>query len=248
MKTKAILTGHSRGLGAAIADELLARGIAVLGVSRQRSAEGVRAEAGALLSQRELDLSDTAAVARWLADDELRAFLADADTVLLVNNAGTVQPMGPLGMQDPTLIARAVSLNVATPLMLADALVKATAHAADRRILHVSSGAGRNVYPAWNVYCATKAALDMHASAVASDGTPALKICSLAPGVIDTDMQGEIRATALDRFPMRERFQAMKRDGALIAPQDCARRLVAYLTGDSFGQVQVADLRVVAPA
>ncbi|RZI44408.1 SDR family oxidoreductase [Herbaspirillum sp. HC18] len=240
---KAILTGHTRGLGAAIAEELLSRHIPVLGMSRHRN-EALGRQFPSTLEQAELDLSDSAAVARWLEDDRLQRFLAGSETVLLINNAGIVQPVAPLGMQDHTLIAQAVALNIAAPLMLADAFTKA-GRSADMRILHVSSGAARNAYPGWSVYCATKAALDHHARAVALDGVPGVRICSLAPGVVDTDMQAEIRAASLEQFPLRERFDALKREGNLSSPRDCARRLVEYLCSDGFGQAPVADLREV---
>lgn len=236
---KAILTGHTRGIGAAIAANLLARKIPVLGLARQRHAEA------ALLSQSELDLSDPAALAAWLATPALGDFLAGAKTVLLINNAGTVQPVGPLALQDGAAIARAVNLNVSAPLMLANALVLASPQAAERRIVHVSSGAGRGAYPGWSVYCATKAAVDMHARAVQLDQAAGVKICSLAPGIIDTDMQAEIRASSLAQFPLRERFEQLKRNGELASPADCARRLVDYLLGPAFGSAAVADLREV---
>ena len=112
---KAVLTGHSRGLGAAIAAELAGRGIPVLALARQQGAatQGV--------TQVALDLSDTAALCAWLAGGTLKSYLADADTALLINNAGMLQPVGPLTGHDPAEIARAIGLNVATPLMLAAA-------------------------------------------------------------------------------------------------------------------------------
>lgn len=239
---QAILTGHTRGLGAAIAAELLTRNIGVLGLSRKTNAE-LGQQFPSTLRQVELDLADTDALACWLASGEFGQFLEGSETVLLVNNAGVVQPVGPLTAQPPSEIARAVSLNVAAPLMLAGALSTASKAARDRRILHVSSGAARNAYPGWSVYCATKAALDHHARAVVLDKLPGVRICSLAPGVIDTDMQAAIRSTPVENFPLRERFDAMKREGALTSPADCARRLVEFLLSDRFGDVPVADLR-----
>ncbi|WP_420475436.1 SDR family oxidoreductase [Noviherbaspirillum sp. ST9] len=239
---KAILTGHTRGLGAAIAGELLGRHIPVLGLARRRNADlAQRFPVG--LEQVELDLADTGSLEDWLAGDTLATFLAGSPSVVLINNAGVVQPVGPLGAQDILSIARAVALNVAAPLMLSRAVTAASPAAHDWRILHVSSGAARNAYPGWSVYCATKAALDHHARAVALDKVPGLRICSLAPGVIDTDMQTEIRSTPMENFPLRERFEAMKRDGALTSPEDCARRLVDYLLDARFGEMPVADLR-----
>jgi benzil reductase ((S)-benzoin forming) len=239
---KAILTGHTRGLGAAIAANLLSRHIAVLGISRNRNAELEKQFPGAL-QQAAVDLGDSTALARWLDSGALQHFIAGGRQVMLINNAGTVQPVGPIASQDAAAIARSVGLNVMAPLMLAGAVAAAGRDAGEVRILHVSSGAARNAYPGWSIYCATKAALDQHARAVALDQTPYLRICSLAPGVIDTDMQAAIRATPLERFPLRERFEGLKRDGQLSSPVDCAGRLVDYLLSDQFGQTPVADLR-----
>lgn len=242
MNTKAIVTGHSRGLGAGIVRALLASRIPVLGVSR--SVDPALADSHPdLLEQLALDLADRSALQAWLGSGELERFVAGARRVLLVNNAGVVTPIGPLATQSPEAVGDAVTLNVAAPLMLAAALERDAAAVPDRRILHVSSGAARNPYPGWAVYCATKAALDHHARCVELDAVPGLKACSLAPGVIDTGMQVEIRATAADRFPMLDRFVSMKRDGALADPGQSGARIVDFLLSDAFGRAAVADLR-----
>ncbi|MDR5750292.1 MULTISPECIES: SDR family oxidoreductase [unclassified Caballeronia] len=240
--TKAIVTGHSRGLGEAIAETLLLRGIAVLALARRRNA-ALAARFPGKLEEVELDLADLAGAERWLATDALQRFSAGAGTLLLVNNAGMLQPVGALEQQDAGSIARAVSLNVATPLMFAAALAVAGSAAQERRIVHVSSGAARNAYPGWSIYCATKAALDHHARAVALDASRALRIASVAPGVVDTDMQGEIRATGLERFPLRDKFDSLKRDGLLASPAQSAQKLVDYALSDAFGETPVVDVR-----
>ncbi|KVU28286.1 short-chain dehydrogenase [Burkholderia ubonensis] len=242
---RAIVTGHTRGLGAALAAQLLARGIAVLGLSRSRY-PSLGAQAGERFAEVELDLSEPARVEAWLAGDALSRFVDGASTVLLFNNAGTVEPIGPLDAQDPAAIARAVSLNVATPLMLSGALAQAGADTVERRILHVSSGAARNAYAGWSIYCATKAALDHHARAVALDATRGLRICSVAPGVVDTGMQATIRATSTDRFPQREKFEQLKASGALATPDAAARQLIDYALSDAFGATPTADVRELA--
>lgn len=236
---KAIVTGHSRGLGAALAADLLERAIQVLGIARTTG----RAAAQDGLTELSLDMADTAALAFWLGGDALRDWLADADTVLLINNAGIVQPVGPLASQDPADVARAVAINVAAPLMLAAAVARALPAGAACRIVHISSGAGRNAYPGWSIYCATKAALDQHASAASQDDNGSLRIVSLAPGVIDTDMQGEIRAAPIEKFPLRQRFDALKQTGELAAPPRVARQLIDFLMSKDFGRDPVADLR-----
>ncbi|MGF6733759.1 NADP-dependent 3-hydroxy acid dehydrogenase YdfG [Paraburkholderia youngii] len=158
---RAIVTGHTRGLGAALAEQLLARSVTVLGLSRSRNA-ALKARFAAQLEEIELPLAEPARVAQWIATDALSNFVRGAQTVLLINNAGTVEPIGPIEGQDAANVADAVSLNVATPLMLASALAAAAVDATDRRIVHISSGAARNAYPGWSIYCATKAALDHH--------------------------------------------------------------------------------------
>ena len=259
----AIVTGHSQGLGQAIAADLLGRGWRVLGLSRSGWPPELASQYPGL-TEVALDLADAPALAAWLAGPALADALAgvvgmagcggvpgsasagvvaQAGQVLLVNNAGLVSPIGPPGGQGAAAVMQAVALNVAAPLALADAWVAATAGVPDRRIVHISSGAARNAYAGWSVYCATKAALDMHARAVQLDAVAGLRIESLAPGVVDTGMQAHIRATDASQFPLVGRFQSLHRDGALQSPSDVARRLLAHVLGDAFGAEAVRDLR-----
>ncbi|MCQ0032773.1 SDR family oxidoreductase [Burkholderia glumae] len=239
---RAIVTGHTRGLGAALATQLLRRDIAVLGVSRGAH-PSLAAQYGGRFAEAALDLSDPARVAAWLAGGGLERFASGARTVLLINNAGTVEPIGPLAVQTPEAIARAVALNVTAPLLFASAVAQLGDGSLERRIAHVSSGAARNAYAGWSVYCATKAALDHHARAVALDHNGPLRIASVAPGVVDTDMQATIRATDASRFPQLDRFERLKASGALTTPDDAARKLIDHLLDDSFGNPPISDVR-----
>ena len=241
---KAILTGHTRGLGAAIAEQLLARDIPVLGLARSGNA-ALAARYPALLTEIALDLSDPATLLAALAGETVKDFVASAQSLLLINNAGMLQPVGRVEMQDAAAIARTVSLNVAAPLMLTSGIA-AQMKGRPCRVLHISSGAGRHAYPGWSIYCATKAALDQHASVIALDQSPGLKICSVAPGVVDTDMQTEVRAIPPEQFPMRERFIKMKNEGTLTPPSVAAKKLLDYLLSDAYGTVPLADVRELA--
>ena len=241
---KAILTGHTRGLGAAIAEQLLARDIPVLGLARSGNA-ALAARYPALLTEIALDLSDPATLLAALAGETVKDFVASAQSLLLINNAGMLQPVGRVEMQDAAAIARTVSLNVAAPLMLTSGIA-AQMKGRPCRVLHISSGAGRHAYPGWSIYCATKAALDQHASVIALDQSPGLKICSVAPGVVDTDMQTEVRAIPPEQFPMRERFIKMKNEGTLTPPSVAVGKLLNYLLSDAYGTVPLADVRELA--
>lgn len=238
----AIVTGHTHGLGAAIAQALLRRGYTVLGLARSLRADWP-AGGDATRRQTQLDLSDPQALTAWMDSGALRSFSRGSRQSLLINNAGQLTPIGPPGEQPPADIARAVALNVTAPLLLSQGFVQATADVPDRRIVHVSSGAGRNAYPGWSIYCATKAALDHHARATALDRIPGLLIASVAPGVVDTAMQAQIRTTPTERFPLRERFEQLKLQGQLTSPEDAAERLVAHALAEVFGTEAVVDVR-----
>lgn len=236
---KAILTGHSRGLGAAIAAELLARDIRLLGLARQGNAALAAAYPG-LLTEVSIDLADHMALSSWLNSGHLSDFLADkGGLLLLINNAGVLGPMAAPHAQDLGEIAASIAINVTAPLLLSAALARR--HDGELRILHVSSGAGRDPYPGWSIYGASKAALDHHARCVAADGRPNLRICAMAPGVIDTDLQTCIRATSEEDFPLKDRFVALKTEDRLSTPQNVARATVDYLLSERFGSKPVVD-------
>ncbi|MGC8517105.1 MAG: SDR family NAD(P)-dependent oxidoreductase [Steroidobacteraceae bacterium] len=140
-------------------------------------------------------------------------------------------------------LARAVALNVTAPLLLSAAFTAATVGMRGRSIVHISSGAARRPIAGWSVYCACKAALDQHARVVAADAVPGLRICSLAPGVVDTDMQTEIRSSDPTHFPLHSQFATLHADGALVKATTAAARLLDYVLGADFGTHPVADLR-----
>lgn len=260
MRTRLVITGHSRGLGAALAAEAQRRGLAVLGVSR--GVGGLPAldpdatldwSAPALAQGAEvrLDLSDQSALQTWVRSGMMHAFFRGSEQALLINNAGLVSPIGPVGRLSVADIFNSVSLNVSAALALASAWVEQTQGVVtDRRLVHVSSGAARSPYAGWNVYCATKAALDHHARCVQleaeqTQAVRGLRVCSLAPGIIDTDLQSQIRQSDEADFPLRQKFDQLKATGALLAAPDVASRLLDYVLGSQFGQQAVADLRDV---
>lgn len=234
---KVILTGHSKGLGKALAHALIEEGFEVLGLSRTRS-DDLNG-----LQQVMLDLSNSAALLQWIESGKLNSFLEGAEQAILINNSGVVSPVGPLGKQANEDIVRGVALNVTAPLILSNSFIENTGGVLDRRILHISSGAGRVAYASWSVYCATKAALDHHARAVNEDGIPRLKISSLAPGIVDTGMQAEIRSCNADDFPQVETFQKFKKEGDLASPEETAAKITKMLLSSMFGEDLITDVR-----
>lgn len=219
MERKAIVTGHSRGLGVGIVAELERRGYTVLGISRSAG------EA--------LDLSDPTAVTAWLAGDTVRGFLADADEIVLVNNAGLLGPATLAGEQDAAATIAAVNVNVTAPILLTNAVLNQRPADVPVRVAHISSGAGRRPLEGWSVYCATKAAVDHHATTVAAEGQPGVRIAAIAPGVVDTGMQAEIRGS--EGFPGRADFVALKEEGQLADASQAGAAVVDLILTDDFG-------------
>ncbi|MCD6680397.1 MAG: SDR family NAD(P)-dependent oxidoreductase [Burkholderiaceae bacterium] len=243
----AIVTGASRGLGAAIAERLLAPHRRLVCVARSgNDALAARAQAsGAPLDYLRHDLSDAQDTDRLA--DALSALLRahrDARRFVLVNNAGIVEPIGRIEALRSEGIAAALQVNLASLMRLTAAFLDATDGASgERRILGISSGAARHPIAGWAPYCATKAAVDMFTRCIVDEqsrrANPA-RACALAPGVLDTDMQSTIRSAD---FPSIDRFRELKTQGGLISPEQAAARIVAYLERDDFGSRPVDDLR-----
>lgn len=243
-----ILTGASRGMGLAMAQQLLQPGHSLLCISRQPNpqlAAQARA-AGATLEQWSLDLAHSqeaaARLRQWL--DTAGARFASAT---LINNAGLIPAIAPLSALDAENIARALRVDLEAPLALSAAFLAATeGWGVPRKVLNISSGLGRRPMASQAVYCAAKAGLDHATRCLALE--EALKphgarVCSLAPGVIDTDMQVQLRSADAAAFPDRARFEQLKSGGQLDSPETAARKVLAWLRRPDFGTEVVADVR-----
>lgn len=244
--TLAILTGASRGLGAALARGLLKPGTRLVTLARRTDPDlAARAQAaGVELEQLPVDLSDLAAAGATA--ERLAAALPEARRYVLINNAGTVNPVANTAeLTDAGAIASAFNLNVtAVMLLTARFLTALRDKGADVRIVNISSSAGRNPNAGWGVYCATKAALDMYTRVLnAEHAAHGVRAVSLAPGIVDTDMQATIRSSDEASFPALARFQEFHATGKLSAPADVAARILAYLDRDDFGKTEIDDIR-----
>jgi len=244
--TVAIVTGASRGLGQALARGLLARDTWLLTIARTHDAElAAQAEqAGASLQQVQCDLANPAATER-VATQIVASLPPGAQRYLLINNAGTVEPVAQADhLTQAAAITAAFSLNVTSVMLLTAAFLQAVSpqQQAVRRVLNISSGAGRSPVPGWGVYCATKAALDLYTRVLASENH-GVQAVALAPGVIDTAMQQTIRASDQADFPNLPRFTQLYEQGQLASPQDTAARILRFLARDDFGTTVLDDIR-----
>ncbi|MDQ2778672.1 MAG: SDR family NAD(P)-dependent oxidoreductase [Pseudomonadota bacterium] len=240
-----IITGASRGLGLAMAQQRLAEGHRVLAIARSRPAR--RLQCGADLQSWQFDLAEPAPAAA-----QLESWLAALDpatqaSATLINNAGVVTEPAPLGHADATELSNALRVGLEAPLLLAAAFLRTTAAwTVPRKLLFISSGLGRRAMASSAAYCAAKAGMDHLARAIALEEASrphGVRVASLAPGVIDTDMQNRLRHADPALFPERERFVSLKTSGSLVSPAAAATMVLRYLDRADFGSHPVADVR-----
>jgi benzil reductase ((S)-benzoin forming) len=238
-----ILTGASRGLGRAMAAQLLAQGHQLLTLARRPDAT----LEGPALEQWAVDLADPLPVAArleaWLAALPAARF----GSVTLIHNAALITAPGPSERVSNEELSVALRVGLEAPVLLTAAFLRATAGwLGARKILSISSGLGRRAMAGTAPYCAVKAGLDHHARAVALDEAAkpdGARIVSLAPGVIDTDMQVTLRSGDPAGFPDIGTFRQLHASGSLTSAEAAATRVLGYLARADYGQNPVADVR-----
>ena len=244
-----ILTGASRGMGLAMAGQLLAPDHRLLCLSRQTN-PALTARAGAAACQLEqwpCDLNRAieaaAAMDEWLS----RLDATQLASATLINNAGVIPRIAPLSASDPADLAQALRVGLEAPLLLTAAFLRATeSWGLPRKVLNISSGLGRRAMASQSAYCAAKAGMDHFTRCLALDEArkpQGARVCSLAPGVIDTDMQMQLRGAEAAAFPDQDNFIGLKNRGQLSSPTDAASRVLAWLDRPDFGANPVADVR-----
>ena len=244
-----IITGASRGLGAAMAVQLLHSQAHLICISRSSNKRlpALATQSGVTLEQWAMDLADGASAAQrlgqWLAEQPPDRF----SQATLINNAGMVGVMVPLRSADSADLARALRVGLEAPMQLSAAFLGATRNwAGARKILNISSGLGRRGMASSSAYCAAKAGMDNFTRCVALDEAAqanGAKVCSLAPGVIDTSMQDQLRAADPALFPDRAVFEGLHAQGQLSSVADAARQVLAFLARPDFGTNPIGDVR-----
>jgi benzil reductase ((S)-benzoin forming) len=218
------ISGASAGIGAALAAAVPFADARVVDISRSGgTAEHFKADLA--------DPGDWARVAAHFAE-ELATY--GGERVVFIHNAGTITPIGPAAGVDPDAYNRAVLLNSAAPQVLGAAFLRASAHlTCERHLIMLSSGAAKTAYAGWSSYNAGKAAVEHWVRTVGQEQPEGgCRIIAVAPGVVDTAMQSEIRATDETDFPSVARFHELKRTGALTTPDDAATGIWSLLSRD----------------
>jgi NAD(P)-dependent dehydrogenase (short-subunit alcohol dehydrogenase family) len=240
----ALITGAGRGIGRAVTLGLAGAGVRVILLARTAAQ---LEETRALLLEQGVPAQRIHVVPADLADEEDRdraaaAVLAAGRVDILVNNAATVEPLGPTMGIAAAGLRLAFEVNVVAPAALTAAVLPGMLDSGWGRVVNISSGIA--AHPAGmvrgNAYATTKAALEAHTVNLAAElrGT-GVTVNVYRPGGVDTAMQAWIREQDPGRIGagLHERFNRNFTEGTLITPEHSAATLLAHLPGDDTGAI-----------
>ena len=221
------MTGVSSGLGEAIAANLLARGFEVVGVGRAAAPRLVSESFRLVVA----DLADVGQLPTKLDDLFGEIAARRVSSIAVINNAATAQPAGTMGDLDADAVVAALAVNLAAPVLVANAFLRAFRTVdIDRRLVNVSSGAAVRPIPGSGTYNVAKAGLEMLTSVIAAE-QPASGITAITirPGIIDTPMQEFLRAQNEERLPSVVMFRGFHENRRLVPPDVTAAKIVERL-------------------
>lgn len=235
-----IITGVSRGLGKAIAELYLQKGFQVVGVGRTKP-QIIDSFDNPNFSFVECDLSNVDQVKNLFLDRKFD------QAVTLINNAGIIGTIQRISDKEELDLEHVMTVNVTSPMILLHNIYRNMLNKTDFTLVNISSGAANRAIPSWAAYCASKAALNMLTDTFYLEEQEKgfdLKVYSVAPGVIDTGMQEQIRSASEEQFSAVANFKQMKSEGVLFSPLEAATRLVSLLKENYSGETKF-DLRNV---
>jgi 3-oxoacyl-[acyl-carrier protein] reductase len=218
----AIVTGASRGIGAATALPLGEAGACVVLAARDAAQADVNAQrinaAGGKAAAVACDVGDYAACQRLVQETAQRFGSPD----VLVNNAGVIEPIGAVGDTDPAQWARSIQINLTGAYFAIRAVLPGMIERGRGAIINVSSGAALRPQEGWSGYCAGKAGLAMLTRSIDLEHRAAgIRVFGFQPGTTDTDMQVIIRASGINPISKIPREQ--------LTPVAHPARAIVYL-------------------
>lgn len=225
------ITGTSRGLGNALLE--MFEEDRVISISRSK----VETEYP-LYKEFYIDFLDEKKLERSIEEIFESIEAEPGDDIFFINNAGVVDPVKSVSNLEAEELLNNYKVNVLAPALFMKGFVnKFKDHQGAKRILTVSSGAALNPTEGWAAYCSSKAAVNMVSDVLRLE-MDRLKYpifsATFRPGVIDTDMQSDIRASEAEQFPDVERFKKFKDTNKLYNKKTVAYVLKRVITSDNF--------------
>jgi NAD(P)-dependent dehydrogenase (short-subunit alcohol dehydrogenase family) len=228
-----IVTGAGRGLGRAICERLVTDGARVVAVVRSAAAADELTKAlGASGTVVVRDIVEAEA-ARVAVDAALQKF-SRVDG--LVNNAGVIDPMELFADADPAEWERALTVNLLAASRFMRAFITDAGNSGGR-IVNITSGAAHRALRGWSAYCTSKAALAMLTKCTQLEyGPQGVLSFNLIPGLIDTDMQANVRASGINEVSQLPK--------SALRPAAEPAQAVAYLLSGNADDLAGADIDI----
>lgn len=225
----AIVTGGGRGIGRAVAETLAALGASVVVASRNAPQldEVVRAirKAGGHALAQTADVSDE----RQVEDLVLATERWVGPATILVNNAGTIEPLAPLARSDPALWLRNIAVNVGGTYMPTRAVLPWMLERGAGRIVNVIATAATRPARGWTASAASKGGVAQLTRSLAQEiAHTGVCVCAYNPGPVETVMLERIRRASTDDFELADEYREMQQAGRVRDPKTAAR-VIAYL-------------------
>jgi len=217
------ITGSSKGLGKALTELLLKESNTyVYGYARNCTIKHKN------YHHTTIDLNDLDAVQNYHFPK-----LSNIEKLVLINNAGLIGEIKHVGKINPKQIQLCYNVNLLAPIILTNSFIATYSDNAFKKlIINISSGAGRSAIDGWNAYCSAKAGIDMFSQVLSEESkidNSNIKVLSLAPGIIDTDMQVQIRKGDLSNFSTIKKFIEYKNQGNLSSPENTAHQVLQFI-------------------
>ena len=232
-----LVTGASRGIGQALSLHLAKNGFRVILLARKSetldsTTSDVQSHSPTSF-QASCDLADSTSIAR-----AVEQILDNVDRIDgLIHNAGTIAPIKPMLEAAGDDWARSIQVNLIGVQQLTAGLTTLLVGEHRVRVSTISSGASLRPLGSWSAYCTAKAGLDMWARCLAHEGADEnISAIAVAPGIVDTGMQVDIRSAPEEDFPLRSTFAGYHADGDLTDPMEVAQQLFSLLTEHSMEQ------------
>ena len=231
------ITGTSRGIGKAVAEALLEdENNQVLGISRNHTLQHRN------YTPLYLDLNDLESVREFQFGEH-----RDAEKIVLVNNAGILGHVTQVGRMYHDKIIQSYHVNLVSPSILINTFIgQYQDRDIEKMVLNTSSGAARHTIPSWSTYCSTKSGIEMFLRVIEDeqkDFEYPFKIYSVAPGVVDTEMQDEIREVEPENFRELSRFVQLKKEGKLVDPKAVGKKFADIMEHPGNYPKTLMDLR-----
>lgn len=245
----AIVTGTSKGLGKSIAAFLMESDIHVIGVSRTENIElaNIAKENNVTYIHYSCDLGKIAETEEMIERIKLQLNELEVSKLYVVNNAAVVQPIKKATETTGKQLAYHYQVNVISPMMILNEFIE---NSTNKNIplvgANISSGAANRPIYGWSAYCSSKASLNMYSKAIALEQEELQtdhKIIAFSPGVMDTNMQAEIRTSEQHEFIDVDTFKHYKKNNLLSDTDAVAGVLIDIILDEDIQNGKIYDVK-----